>query len=109
MAVNVFATSATTENLSRQDMLSWINNSLECNYTKIEELCSGMNKSKLAMNIVLLWLGWAVLVDCGQYVTNRCVFTGAAYCQFMDLLFPGMDWILADLAHRIACTCMCMP
>ena len=41
MAVNVFATSATTDNLSRHDMLAWINSSLACNYTKIEELCSG--------------------------------------------------------------------
>jgi RP/EB family microtubule-associated protein len=54
MAVNVYATSATTENLSRHDMLEWINNSLDIHYTKIEELCSG-----------------------------------AVYCQFMDLLFPG--------------------
>ena len=41
MAVNVFATSATTENLSRHDMLSWINGTLECQLKKIEELCSG--------------------------------------------------------------------
>ena len=41
MAVNVYATSATTENLSRHDMLQWINDALEINYTKIEELCSG--------------------------------------------------------------------
>ena len=41
MAVNVFATSATTENLSRHDMLHWINETLQIDYTKIEELCSG--------------------------------------------------------------------
>ncbi|XP_021943867.1 microtubule-associated protein RP/EB family member 1 isoform X1 [Folsomia candida] len=54
MAVNVFATNVTSENLSRHDMLSWVNNSLEATFSKIEELC-----------------------------------TGAAYCQFMDMLFPG--------------------
>lgn len=54
MAVNVISTSATTDNLSRHEMLAWINDSLECAYSKIEELCSG-----------------------------------AAYCQFMDMLFPG--------------------
>ena len=43
MAVNVFATSATTENLSRHDMLQWINESLGIEYTKIEELCSGLS------------------------------------------------------------------
>ena len=41
MAVNVFSTSSTTDNLSRHDMLAWVNSSLSCNFTKIEELCSG--------------------------------------------------------------------
>lgn len=54
MAVNVYNTSATSENLSRHDYISWINDTLQLSYNKIEELCSG-----------------------------------AAYCQFMDMLFPG--------------------
>ncbi|XP_069742640.1 microtubule-associated protein RP/EB family member 3b isoform X3 [Narcine bancroftii] len=54
MAVNVYSTSVTSENLSRHDMLAWVNDSLQLNYTKIEQLCSG-----------------------------------TAYCQFMDMLFPG--------------------
>jgi hypothetical protein len=54
MAVNVFATNVTSENLSRHEMLSWVNGSLDATFCKIEELC-----------------------------------TGAAYCQFMDMLFPG--------------------
>ncbi|XP_068220991.1 microtubule-associated protein RP/EB family member 1-like isoform X1 [Palaemon carinicauda] len=54
MAVNVFSTSSTVENLSRHDMLNWVNDCLQSSYTKVEELC-----------------------------------TGAAYCQFMDMLFPG--------------------
>lgn len=53
-AVNVVYTSATSDNLSRHDILAWINGTLQLNYTKIEEMCSG-----------------------------------AAYCQFMDMLFPG--------------------
>lgn len=53
-AVNVYATNVTSDNLSRHDMLSWVNSCLESSFTKIEELCSG-----------------------------------AAYCQFMDMLFPG--------------------
>ena len=55
MAVNVYSTSVTTENLSRHDMLAWVNDCLMSNLTKIEEMC-----------------------------------TGAAYCQFMDMLFPGI-------------------
>lgn len=54
MAVNVYSTSMSVENLSRHDMLAWVNDSLQLTYTKIEQLC-----------------------------------TGAAYCQFMDMLFPG--------------------
>ncbi|KAK7883858.1 hypothetical protein WMY93_026981 [Mugilogobius chulae] len=54
MAVNVYSTSVTSENLSRHDMLDWINQSLQMNLSKIEQLC-----------------------------------TGAAYCQFLDMLFPN--------------------
>ncbi len=54
MAVNVYSTSVTSDNLSRHDMLAWVNSSLDARFSKIEEMCSG-----------------------------------AAYCQFMDMLFPG--------------------
>ncbi|XP_018022002.1 microtubule-associated protein RP/EB family member 1-like [Hyalella azteca] len=54
MAVNVFSTSSTADNLSRHDLLSWINSSLAASFSKVEELCSG-----------------------------------SAYCQFMDMMFPG--------------------
>ena len=65
MAVNVYTTSGTTENLSRHDMLAWVNDCLQTKFAKIEEL-----------------------------------FSGAAYCQFMDMLFPGsvqvslIGWLL---------------
>ena len=57
MAVNVFlsAVSGSSDNLSRHDYLKWVNQSLDTDYRKVEELC-----------------------------------TGAAYCQFMDMLFPGI-------------------
>ncbi|CAH1254498.1 MAPRE3 [Branchiostoma lanceolatum] len=54
MAVNVYATSASSDNLSRHEMIAWVNDCLQLKYAKIEDLC-----------------------------------TGAAYCQFMDMLFPG--------------------
>ncbi|CAN0217433.1 microtubule-associated protein RP/EB family member 3 [Lampetra fluviatilis] len=54
MAINVYSTSVTSDNLSRHDMLAWINDSLALPYAKVEQLCSGV-----------------------------------AYCQFMDMLFPG--------------------
>lgn len=52
--VNVFNTSVTTLNLSRHELLAWVNCSLGSDLTRIEQLCSG-----------------------------------AAYCQLMDILFPG--------------------
>ncbi|KAK4883796.1 hypothetical protein RN001_000067 [Aquatica leii] len=52
--VNVYNTNVTTDNLSRHDMLAWVNDCLQSSFGKIEELC-----------------------------------TGAAYCQFMDMLFPN--------------------
>lgn len=51
-AVNVFSTSVTSNNLSRQELVEWVNDSLQLKYSKIEQLC-----------------------------------TGAAYCQFMHMLF----------------------
>ena len=62
MAVNVALTSASSDNLSRHDMIQWINGSLSTSYKKIEELASG-----------------------------------AAYCQFMDMLFPGNFYF--DFGH----------
>lgn len=41
MAVNVYSTNVTTENLSRHDMLSWVNDCLSAQFNKIEELCTG--------------------------------------------------------------------
>ncbi|GAV02310.1 hypothetical protein RvY_12895 [Ramazzottius varieornatus] len=53
-AINVFSTSVTTDNISRHDMLNWVNDCLQSNFQKIEDLANG-----------------------------------AAYCQFMHMLFPN--------------------
>uniref|UniRef100_A0A915DGM5 Calponin-homology (CH) domain-containing protein n=1 Tax=Ditylenchus dipsaci TaxID=166011 RepID=A0A915DGM5_9BILA len=39
--VNVYTTSATTENMSRNDMLLWVNDCLQSEYAKIEQLHNG--------------------------------------------------------------------
>ncbi|XP_016999901.2 microtubule-associated protein RP/EB family member 1 [Drosophila takahashii] len=54
MAVNVYSTNMTSDNPSRIEMLSWVNQMLQAQFSKVEELC-----------------------------------TGAAYCQFMDMIFPN--------------------
>ncbi|XP_014661464.1 PREDICTED: microtubule-associated protein RP/EB family member 1-like isoform X2 [Priapulus caudatus] len=41
MAVNVYSTNVTTDNISRHEMLNWINDCLQTNLAKIEELCNG--------------------------------------------------------------------
>lgn len=83
MAVNVYATSVSIDNLSRHDMLAWVNDSLHLTYTKIEQMCSGEDSR------------WAASKACDS---DTVVLTaaassprgaGAAYCQFMDMLFPG--------------------
>ena len=70
MAVNVYATSSSTENLSRHDMLAWVNDSLNTRYVKIEEFC-----------------------------------TGAIYCQFMDMLFPGCIQVRSDWSSVVVTLC----
>lgn len=40
-ATNVYSTNQTADNLSRHDILNWINTCLESSYGKIEELCTG--------------------------------------------------------------------
>ena len=45
--VNVYATSATSDNLSRHEMLNWVNDSLQAEYKKIEELSNGAAYAQL--------------------------------------------------------------
>lgn len=41
MATNVFVSSVSSDNISRTEMLRWVNESLRLSYTKIEQLCTG--------------------------------------------------------------------
>jgi len=54
MAVNVYNTSGTTDNLSRHEVLAWVNDSLQSNFTKIEELCTGASYCMLRTLLYLL-------------------------------------------------------
>ena len=57
MAVNVYSTSATADNLSRHDILAWVNDSLQTSYGKIEELCTGTfnTDSDICVDIPSFW------------------------------------------------------
>lgn len=71
-------TSVNGENMSRHQMLKWVNTMVDGHYKKIEELCSG--KSLHALKIVQ--------IDTMGNVS--CVsFVGAAYCQMMEMIFPN--------------------
>ena len=76
MAVNVYSTSVTSENLSRHDLLNWINETLHTSMIKVEELCTGK-----CFHQIFVWLTSILLFFWS--------FLGSAYCQFMDMLFPG--------------------
>lgn len=132
MAVNVYSTSMTIENLSRHDMLAWVNDSLQLSYTKIEQLCSGrwnltiMTSEQLTKKQECCFFlpperhpalhffkphvsgfsgerkknhAWVFrCLVCAGLMTpwpffpphgNGLCFPGTAYCQFMDMLFPG--------------------
>lgn len=56
MAVNVYSTNVTTENLSRHDMLSWVNDCLSAQFNKIEELCTGKSKLLYLVSTIALLL-----------------------------------------------------
>ena len=77
MAVNVYATSGTTENLSRHDMLAWVNDCVQVG------CCSIFNPNSL-----FLKYQWLTLLQT-KFAKIEELCTGAAYCQFMDMLFPG--------------------
>ncbi|VDN54810.1 unnamed protein product [Dracunculus medinensis] len=62
--VNVYATSATTENLSRHEMLMWVNDCLQSNFSRLEEMHTG-----------------AAYCQTNQIVSYDF--------QFTDFLFPG--------------------
>lgn len=72
MAVNVYSTSATADNLSRHDILAWVNDSLQTSYGKIEELCTGrvarliQNKAVIFCLYSLWWVSCLWLCCMGR-------------------------------------------
>lgn len=59
MAVNVYTTSVTSENLSRHEIIAWINDTLRTNMSKIEELCTGELKRRF------------LVIELGQKLNSR--------------------------------------
>ena len=44
-AINVFVSAVSTDTISRNDLIDWVNSSLSLSYLKIENLCSGLAPS----------------------------------------------------------------
>jgi RP/EB family microtubule-associated protein len=91
MAVNVYSTNVTTDNLSRHDMLSWVNDCLRSQFTKIEELCTGKHYIVfIKIFIPIPICNFFIQVHSLTIIVLFVVYIiGAAYCQYMDMLFPG--------------------
>uniref|UniRef100_A0A0M3ICJ8 Calponin-homology (CH) domain-containing protein n=1 Tax=Ascaris lumbricoides TaxID=6252 RepID=A0A0M3ICJ8_ASCLU len=115
MVQNVFATSATAENCSRHDLLAFVNNCLQANFTRIEEMSTGAaycqltdflfrgmiqlrkvkwnsrNEVDWISNWRLLQTAWKEIgVEKANFTRIEEMSTGAAYCQLTDFLFRGM-------------------
>lgn len=87
MAVNVYSTNNQADNLSRHDILAWVNDSIHTNYGKIEELCSGQRIGFLCYSnfyamttIIECFVGMvtsktvnSILIGCNKY-TNMSIF-----------------------------------
>lgn len=87
MAVNVYSTNNQADNLSRHDILAWVNDSIHTNYGKIEELCSGQRIGFLCYSnwyamttIIGCFVGMvtsktvnSILIGCNKY-TNMSIF-----------------------------------
>ena len=80
MAVNVYATSGTTENLSRHDMLAWVNDCVQVS------LALELPRTN---HIVFIYNETHSSSIQTKFAKIEELCTGAAYCQFMDMLFPG--------------------
>ncbi|KAI4893337.1 hypothetical protein NFI96_024142, partial [Prochilodus magdalenae] len=94
MAVNVYSTSITQETMSRHDITAWVNDLLCLNYTKVEQLSSdSINQSDSNLS------NMGKTQELSKNVKNEIIDLhkagmgfkplSAAYCQFMDMLFPG--------------------
>ncbi len=59
ICVNVYSTSGTSDNLSRHEMLNWVNECLQSQYSKIEELCTG----NVYIYIILMYVHFSVFID----------------------------------------------
>ena len=83
-AVNVYNTVVTAGALSRNDYLVWINDSLAVRISLA--LFIRLNNSFLCLLCILTVAPTFVQMNFTK-IEQLC--SGAVYCQFMDMLFPG--------------------
>ena len=77
-AVNVHATSVNTTNISRQDLVDWVNDTLGFTYQKVENFCTG----KLTA-VTLLMAAAALSMACAKHGQAHL-----AYCIHRSSLLP---------------------
>ena len=67
-------------NIGRTELLAWLNETLQLNYTKIEDVANGL--------LFFFDTFFSFPSQC-DLVTFSFVTIGAAFCQIMDATFPG--------------------
>ena len=87
--MNVHSTSMTIENMSRHDMLAWVNDSLQLTYTKIEQLGSGKLHT---FNTELMMM---VMMLSNLDILCYCSFFNSLY--FLQVLHIASLWIFCFL------------
>lgn len=100
--VNVYATSCTTENLSRHDMLGWVNDCLQSGFKKIEELCSGIESLPFMHSSTIFHLpppALSFLCACYCY-SCRCYYLLSCTSRIFWLFLP-----VSSFLHLHGCNC----
>lgn len=98
MAVNVYSTNVTSDNLSRHDMLLWVNDCLNAQFGKIEELCTG--------NFYLQANANGIVVSFNDYVVRDSLLVLSTFFLLLLLhlffICCYFDWNSAWMMHQIS-------
>ena len=129
MAVNVYNTASTADNISRHDMLIWINETLQLEYSKIEEMCSGEHHvGREGARPTLDWRGRGgrqqdlnsvcvrpaclsvarvcVCVLCVNMACMGCsVVVSSGWCMYCGVCSMGVVWGVWVWVSWCACVC----
>lgn len=79
MVVNVYSINNQVDNLSRYDILVWVNDSIYINYGKIEEFCLGQ---RIGFLCYFNWYAMIIIIEC---------FVGMVISKIVNLILIGCN------------------